>query len=111
MARKKWSDLWVSLSVPAFRSWVIANMFSTTANRALAVVVGFQVYSLTHKAIFLGMLGLVEAVPAISLALYGGYVSDRMDRRRILLATTSVSILCAGLFAFVSTHLDPLRLI
>ena len=39
----------------------------------------------THLA--LGYLGLVEAIPALSLALYGGYVADHYNRRLLVLIT------------------------
>lgn len=50
----------------------------------------------------LGWLGLVEAVPAISLVLVGGHVADHFNRRTILLITRAVSLLCALALAFLS---------
>ena len=54
--------------------WLLVSIGCTTlASRALAVVIGYQVYDLTKNPFSLGMLGLVEAIPALSLALYGGH--------------------------------------
>ena len=53
----------------------------TLASRALAVVIGFQIYKITHSTLALGMLGLVEAIPVISLVLFGGYVADHFNRK------------------------------
>src|SRR3989338_3997928 len=74
----------------------------TLASRALAVVIGFQIYRLTHSAMALGWLGLVEAVPALSLVLVGGYVADHFNRRRILLITRAASCACAIALAALS---------
>lgn len=90
------------LRLPEFRYLLIGNGFATLAGRALAVAIGYQVYRLTHKPLALGLLGLVEALPALSLALFGGHVADRTDRRRIVLITQSISILCALAFALLS---------
>ncbi len=93
------------LQLTEFRLLLAAVSFSTLAARALAVVIGFQIWEITHSTKALGMLGLVEAVPALSLALFGGHVADRKDRRRIVLITQFVSVACAFLFAAIS--LDP----
>jgi MFS family permease len=90
-----------------FRWLLVAIGCTTLASRALAVVVGYQVFALTNDPFSLGWLGLVEAIPALSLALYGGHVADRHDRRTILQWTLGVLVLCslafAGLVAASST--------
>lgn len=85
-----------------FRYLLTSSLLASLASRALAVVIGYQIYELTQSPLALGWLGLVEAIPAISLALFGGYVADRTDRRRVVLLTRSVSVLCALALALVS---------
>lgn len=87
---------------PEIRAFIATTAFFTLANRAVAVVIGFQIYKLTHSALALGWLGLVEAIPAISLSLFGGYVADKFDRRRILFVTRAVSVISALLLAWIS---------
>jgi MFS family permease len=65
--------------------------------------VGFQVYELTRDPLALGLLGLVEAIPALSLALFGGHVADRRDRRSIILATGALLVVGALALAAIST--------
>lgn len=88
---------------PEFRRLFVANAFTTLGYRALTLVIGYQVYELTSSTLALGMLGLVEAIPAISLALFGGHVADRFDRRAILLYTLAVLAVCATCFAGISS--------
>ena len=76
--------------------------FFTLGSRALAVVIGFQIYQITHSAMCLGWLGLVEAVPALSLVLIGGYVADHFNRRNILLMTRASSCICGLTLAALS---------
>lgn len=92
------------LQLIEFRLLLAAVSFSTLAARALAVVIGFQIWELTRSKMALGMLGLVEAIPALSLALFGGHVADRNDRRRIVLITQTVSVGCALLFAAIALN-------
>ena len=91
-----------ALQFPEIRFFLGSVAFFSLANRALAVIIGFQIYQLTHSALALGWLGLVEAIPAISLSLFGGYIADRIDRRFILLITKGVSTVCALLLAWLS---------
>ena len=91
-----------ALKIPDIRLFIGSVAFFTLASRALAVVVGFQIYQITHNPMMLGWLGLVEAIPALSLVLFGGYVADHFDRRKILLITRSASFLCALGLAWLS---------
>lgn len=91
------------LRLREFRFLLGSSAFSTLAGRSLVVVLGYQIYKRTGDPLALGLLGLVEAIPALSLFLIGGYVADRNERRKIVLITQSASILCAFLFALLST--------
>jgi len=92
------------LQLPEFRAMLIAAVTSTLASRAVALTVAYQLYQITKNPLTLGLLGLVEAIPALSLALFGGVVADRNDRRRILLTTISVEVICALGFALYAPH-------
>lgn len=69
---------------------------------AFVTVVGFQTYELTRDPLALGWLGLVEAIPALSLMLFGGHLADRYDRRTIVLLTSAVATVCTGALALLS---------
>jgi MFS family permease len=61
-----------------FKKLVSARFFFTFAVQMQAVVLGWRIYELLKDPLALGLIGLAEAVPAISLALYAGYIVDRM---------------------------------
>jgi predicted MFS family arabinose efflux permease len=46
-------------------------------------------------SLYLGLVGLSRAIPALTLALVGGVIADRVDRRRVLLLTQSTAAACA----------------
>jgi MFS family permease len=81
-----------------FRAFLVANALERFAASALTVLLGLQVYDLTHDPLDLGWLGLAEAIPGVTLVLYGGLVADRHDRRAIVLLTSALlGLLTAGL--------------
>lgn len=86
-------------AIADFRRQLFAVACSTLASRGVAAVVNYEVYQLTKSEFSLGIVGLVEAIPALSLALYGGHIADRHDRRRILQITLGGSAIAAVLFA------------
>ncbi len=89
-----------SLRNLTFAAFMAANALERLASSALKVLLGFQVYELTHKPLDLGWLGLAEAGPSIVLVLYGGHVADRLPRRRIvLIGTAALALLAAALAA------------
>ncbi len=65
----------------------------------LTVAVGWQVYALTGSAFDLGLIGLVQFLPAVVLLLLAGHVADRYDRRRIARICQAVEALVALLLA------------
>jgi len=93
-----------ALKIPEIRFWIGSVGFFTLGSRALAVIIGFQIYKITHSAMCLGWLGLAEAIPALSLVSFGGYVADHFNRRKILLITRASSCLCAIALVALSTQ-------
>jgi MFS family permease len=85
-----------------FRALVAARATNALAISALVTVVAFQVYDITGDPLALGWLGLIEAIPALSLALYGGHVADRYDRRTIVVVTSAIVTACALALAVLS---------
>ncbi|MBF0217143.1 MAG: MFS transporter [Candidatus Omnitrophica bacterium] len=93
-----------ALRVPDIRLFIGAVGSFTLASRSLAVVIAFQIYQITHSALALGWLGLIEAIPAIALAPFGGYIADHFNRRKVLLITRAVSVICALFLAYISSR-------
>lgn len=95
-------DQYAALRLPEVRLLIAAGACSALAGRALAVIIGFQVYAITHDPLALGILGFVEAIPSVGLALYGGHIADQHDRRMLVLLTGAVTVSCALAFTALS---------
>ena len=72
--------------------------------RMMGTLVSWWMYELTGDAFYIGMIGLAEAIPAIGLALYAGYVIDKSEKRRLLLITILLYIICAFILLGTSTQ-------
>jgi len=95
------------LQLRDFRALLVTRFTSWFVMSALTVVVGYQVYLLTGDPLALGLLGLVEALPALSLSLFGGHLADRRDRRTIYVVSQIVMI--GTIVALALLSLDPAR--
>lgn len=80
----------------AFRKLLAARFLFTFAVQMQAVILGWRIYELLNDPLALGLIGLAEAVPAIGLALYAGYLTDRIRPLFIYRCVITVS-LCSGL--------------
>jgi len=77
------------------------QLISSAGTQMQVVAVSWQVYLLTHSAIALGLIGLVQAIPRLIFSLVGGVFADVFDRRKLLLiieivlaSTSAVLALC-----------------
>src|SRR5579859_5761447 len=75
---------------------------SELAYQIAAVAVGWQIYALSHSALYLGLSGLVQFMPTLVLVFGAGHVADRYDRRRIVALCQRVAGLAAALLAWAS---------
>ena len=73
-----------------YRVLVIGGLISGIGTQVTLVALPFQIYVLTSSSFLVGLLGLVELVPLVVVALLGGTLADRMDRRRLLLISQVV---------------------
>jgi MFS family permease len=88
-------DPYVSLRNPNFRWYVASSVAFTLGTQVQAVVVAWQVYALTRDPLSLGLVGLAEALPFISAALYAGHIADRHDRKLLSVGAMWIQTLCA----------------
>jgi MFS family permease len=75
--------------------FLASRVFLTIALQIQAVIVGWQLYKLTKDPFSLGLIGLAEAIPAISIALYAGHVADISNKRNILLKSLAFIFACS----------------
>ncbi len=82
--------------------YLISRVSLIFAAQMLSVAVGWQVYDITGQPLALGLSGLALFLPGFLLALPGGHVADRRDRRKILLVCHLIFASSAATLAAVS---------
>src|SRR5215831_9473353 len=85
-----------------FSLFTAGNLLSITGRLMLAVAVEWEVYARTHSATALGLVGLVIAVPVVTLSLPAGHLADRFSRKRIILWSQVLSAITSLALALVS---------
>jgi MFS family permease len=76
-----------ALRVPAFAWYWAGQLVSVIGTWSQVVAVSWLVLDLTHSAVALGTITLVQTLPILAFALPGGVIADRFPRRRLLIAT------------------------
>ena len=85
-------DTYAAFRFPNFGRFIVSLLAMTMGAQVQAIVVSWQIYQVTHDPFALGLVGLAEVIPYISVALVAGHVVDRGDRRRISLWSLSVLV-------------------
>src|SRR3989338_1100321 len=86
-------DPYLALKHKNFRAFLAFRFLFTIAFQMQAVVVSWQMFELTRDPLSLGLIGLAEAIPALSVALFAGHLSDLLNRKKIVLWTSSIALL------------------
>jgi MFS family permease len=93
------------LTSPHFRRLWVANIVTVVGAQLTVVAVPAQIYEITGSSAYVGLTGLFGLVPLVIFGLYGGALADVMDRRTLLMVTTSGLILTSVAF-WVQAALD-----
>ena len=95
-------DSFAALRYKDFRSYVGMRFCFTFAYQMQAVVIGFYIYQITKSVFALGLVGLCDAIPAIGIALYGGYIADKSEKRKMLLIIFAMVIITSSVMFTVT---------
>jgi predicted MFS family arabinose efflux permease len=85
---------------PPFRRLLAGSTFSAVGTSMTAFAVTLQVYDITHSPFAVGAIGIARMAPMLTIGLLGGSLADGVDRRRLVLVTTTcLAVTSAGLAA------------
>ena len=107
MASEPKRDAYAALRYPEFVCLLGGSFLLTLGLQIQQIALAYEIYLVTRDPLSLGLIGLAEAVPFISLALFGGHFADRLDKRRILRISIAVILLSSTVLALISWA--PLR--
>jgi len=91
-----------AIRLPEFRWYIIQRFFFIMAMRMVGTAVLWKMYLLTKDPLLVSFVGLSEAIPAISLALYSGHVVDKSDKRTLLFRTILLYTACSCILLLIT---------
>jgi MFS family permease len=87
-----------------FRTYILSRFFFIFVLNMQATLISWTVYDLTKDPFSIGLIGLVEFVPAFAMAFYAGHVIDRSDKRDLLLYAILGNLLVTAVLCFITSH-------
>ncbi|WP_309723108.1 MFS transporter [Armatimonas sp.] len=100
-------DPYAALRSANYRLFAIGGLASALGGQIFSVALGWELYERTHDPGALGLLGLLQAIPIVALALPAGDLADRKDRRKILIFTLPFVFVCMLILAWLSHSKAP----
>jgi MFS family permease len=97
------NDAYAALRIKDFKHFVSARFLLTFGTQMQSLIVGWQIYELTHDALSLGLIGLSEAIPFLCTSLFAGHAADVVNRKKIILASNIAYIICSIALFLIST--------
>jgi MFS family permease len=76
-----------------FRLYIISRFFFILVLNMQATLISWKVYEITKDPFSIGLIGLIEFVPAFAMAFYAGHTIDRNDKRKLLLFSIGGNLL------------------
>lgn len=99
------ADPFAAVKVVEYRNLLIGRFIFIMGLRMMATLIGWWIYLLTNDPFAIGLVGLSEVIPALSLALYAGHVIDLSEKRRLLLKGVILYFVAAIALVFISGKL------
>ncbi|MCG8733151.1 MFS transporter [Tenacibaculum finnmarkense] len=97
------NDPYASLRIKEFNLFLLVRFALVFGWSMQFIIIEWQVYSITKNPLSLGIIGLMEVIPAVSMALFAGHIVDQKEKRNLL-------ALCIGIFSLISLGLFFLTL-
>lgn len=93
------NDPYAALRIKEFNIFLLLRFFLVFGWSMQFIVIEWQVYSLTKDPLSLGIIGLMEIIPAFSMALFAGHIVDQREKRNLLaFCIAAFSLISLGLF-------------
>lgn len=97
------NDPFAAVRIPEFKNLMLGRFTFIMALRMMGTLVAWWVYELTKDPLAIGLVGLSEVVPAISMALYAGHIIDISEKRKVILRGVFCYFCAAAILLFFST--------
>ncbi|MFM1794971.1 MAG: hypothetical protein RL642_1356 [Bacteroidota bacterium] len=87
-----------------FRMYIVARFFFIMVLTMQATLISWEVFAITKDPFSIGLIGLVEFVPAVIMAIYSGYIIDKSDKKKLLHYSLAGNLVLTILFALITSE-------
>ncbi len=95
----KRNDPYASLRYKEFNTFLLIRFAMVFAWSMQFIIIEWEVYRITNSALSLGIIGLMEIIPAVAMALFAGHIVDQNEKKGLLLkCILGFSVISLGLF-------------
>ena len=93
------NDPYAALRYKEFNTFLLLRFAMVFAWSMQFIIIEWQVYSLTKNPLSLGIIGLMEIIPAVAMALFAGHIVEQKEKKSLLFkCIVGFSIISIGLF-------------
>ncbi|MGB5420194.1 MFS transporter [Algibacter sp.] len=93
------TDPYAALRIKEFNIFLLLRLFLVFGWSMQFIVIEWQVYSITKDPLSLGIIGLMEIIPAFTMALFAGHIVDQREKRNLFaICIAAFSLISLGLF-------------
>ena len=94
--RPRWRDTFVALRAHNYRLYVVSQLFANTGGWMARIAVDWLVLELTGNVALVGLTVTLQFAPTLFLGAWGGVISDRFRRHRVLIICQSIGTVANG---------------
>jgi MFS family permease len=84
--------------------YIVARFFFIMVLTMQATLISWEVFAITKDPFSIGLIGLVEFVPAVIMAIYSGYIIDKSDKKKLLHYSLAGNLVLTILFAYITSE-------
>ncbi len=89
---------------PEFRLYIFSRFFFILVLNMQATLISWKVYEITKDPFSIGLIGLIEFLPAVIMAFYAGHIIDLSDKRKVMLAAMAANVLLTITLTFITSN-------
>ena len=91
-----------ALQHPEFRIYILARFLFIMVLTMQATLISWEVFAITKDPFSIGLIGLVEFMPAVVMAIYSGYIIDKSDKKKLLHYSIAGNLVLTILFTYIT---------
>lgn len=93
-----------ALQHPEFRIYILARFLFIMVLTMQATLISWEVFAITKDPFSIGLIGLVEFMPAVVMAIYSGYIIDKSDKKKLLHYSIAGNLVLTIFFTYITSE-------